>query len=416
MKQLKQAHGNWVSGPGRFWNRKNEVSNMIEYLKEEAHILLIAQRRIGKTSLMKEVARKIESDFICLDIDLQGSYTAEDFIVELSTATYPHKKLWGKTQTVFSNIFGKAKDTIDYLQIEEVKIKIRDGLIGGNWETKGNKLFKVLANDEKPVVIFMDEIPIMVNRMLKNEEIKMTSTTIKIADNFMSWLRKKAIENKEKIRIVLAGSIGLEPILRQAGLSATINIYKSFEINAWDDKTAIGCLEALANKYKLIFDGGVCELIVKKIGCCIPHHVQMYFSHIYEACKKRGDMVCSIDIANKVYDSSMLSSRGHAELSTFEERLKMMVGEEILPLAMDMLTEAAVVGYLSYDAANIFCKEYEISAKKCKDTLRLIFDILEHDGYLVRQNDHYKFISKLLKDWWKTRHNFGYVPAAQRSV
>ena len=65
MKQLKQAHGNWVSGPGRFWNRKIEVSNMIEYLKEEAHLLLIAQRRIGKTSLMKEVARKIESDFIC---------------------------------------------------------------------------------------------------------------------------------------------------------------------------------------------------------------------------------------------------------------------------------------------------------------------------------------------------------------
>ena len=49
----------------------------------------------------------------------------------------------------------------------------------------------------------------------------------------------------------------------------------------------------------------------------------------------------------------MLSSKGHAELSTFEERLKLMVGEEILPFAIDLLTEAAVVGHLSAEAANV---------------------------------------------------------------
>ena len=75
-------HG--VVGKDRFWNRKFEIASFIEYLSEGANILLVAQRRIGKTSLMKEVARRIAKDFICLDLDLQNSFKAEDFVVEKS--------------------------------------------------------------------------------------------------------------------------------------------------------------------------------------------------------------------------------------------------------------------------------------------------------------------------------------------
>ncbi|MBN2384179.1 hypothetical protein JXQ70_14980 [bacterium] len=47
---LKQAYGNWVEGD-RFWDRKDDIKLMIQYLDESAHILLTAQRRMGKTSL-----------------------------------------------------------------------------------------------------------------------------------------------------------------------------------------------------------------------------------------------------------------------------------------------------------------------------------------------------------------------------
>ena len=416
MAKLIQAHGNWVMGPDRFWDREFEVSSLIEYLDEGANILLVAQRRIGKTSLMKEVSRRIKKEFICLHIDSQTSFKAEDFVVELSAATHSFHSLWVKTKDVFSNVFDKAAAAIDSLQIEELKIKIRDGLVGANWEIKSNRLLDILSNAEKPVVVFMDEVPILVNRILKDDDYKITNQRIKATDKFMSWLRSNSIKYQGQIRFVLTGSIGLEPILRQAGLSATINTFKPFALNPWDEDTAIGCLEALSNQYRVSFKKGAYEHIVEKLGCCVPHHVQMFFSHIYEFCKQQNHMTCTNEIVDQVYETRMLSTKGHAELSTFEERLKIMVGEEILPFALDLLTEAAVTGHLSTEGADTYRAEYELKGQKGLEVLRTVLEILQHDGYLKEDSGKFVFVSKLLRDWWQARHKFGFVPANKRRI
>ena len=53
--KLKRSPGTWVEGD-RFWNREEEVKLFIEYLRQGTHLRLVAQRRIGKTSLMREAA------------------------------------------------------------------------------------------------------------------------------------------------------------------------------------------------------------------------------------------------------------------------------------------------------------------------------------------------------------------------
>jgi AAA+ ATPase superfamily predicted ATPase len=82
MEKLIQAYGNWVIGEERFWDREREIELFIKSLDEGAHLHLIAQRRIGKTSLMREVSRRIEDRYICLHVDLQKAQTAEDLMVE----------------------------------------------------------------------------------------------------------------------------------------------------------------------------------------------------------------------------------------------------------------------------------------------------------------------------------------------
>ena len=37
-----------------------------------------------------------------------------------------------------------------------------------------------------------------------------------------------------------------------------------------------------------------------------------------------------------------------------------------------------------------------------------------HDGYLKKSGSEYKFVSHLLRDWWKNRFDFGYVPVKKR--
>src|SRR5215213_8210388 len=145
MATLKQAHGNWVAGTDRFWNRDAEIALVTQYLDEGASMYLVAQRRIGKTSLMREVSRRIEQRYTCLHVDLQDANSPLDFVAALSAATHPHKSLWAKTREVFGNALDAAAGAIETLQIHEVQLKIREGLVQGNWESKGAQLLAGLA-------------------------------------------------------------------------------------------------------------------------------------------------------------------------------------------------------------------------------------------------------------------------------
>ncbi len=214
----------------------------------------------------------------------------------------------------------------------------------------------------------------------------------------------------------MTGSIGFAPILRQAGLSATINNFKPFHLEPWDQSTAVGCLRALANGGGLRFEDGAAEKATEMLGCCIPHHVQMFFAHLYENCKRRGDTLCTELDVEHVYRTAMLSTRGHAELSTFEERLKIMVGSEGVPFVLDLLTEAAVVGILDADAVSILRTDYRLGDRSGLERTREVLDILDHDGYLRKTPAGFVFVSNLLRDWWRARFEWGYVPARDRGA
>jgi hypothetical protein len=415
MDRLKQAHGNWVEGD-RFWDREKDVELLIEKIEEGAHILLTAQRRMGKTSLMREVKRRLDGRYICLFVDLQKASSAEDAIVALSLALKPHEGLWRRIKGVFANVVGGLAERIEELNAGELGIKLRSGLVSGNWSEKGDMLFSIMAGSEPPVVVMMDEAPVMVNRVLKGEDYRVTPERKSQVDAFMSWLRKNSLEHQGRVRIILSGSIGFEPVLRQAGLSATINNFPPFDLGPWDEPTATGCLRALANQYGVFFQDNAEAEMVRMIGCCIPHHVQMFFTHVYDRCKRRGRMDFYPDEAGEVYEKEMLGVRGHAELAHYEDRLKLVLGPDILPLALEVLTEAAVAGRLRPAALVAIQKSYEFSAMSVREAAEEILRVLEHDGYLKPDPEGYVFESRLLRDWWKRRYGSLYVSALQRGM
>ncbi len=415
-KKLKQGLGNVVTGE-RFWGREDEIKLFMEKLSEGAHILLVAQRRMGKTSLMKEAAERLKDKCYCLFVDVQKARGSEEAIVELSLQTQRYKNLWQKTRGVFANVLGKIGGSIDKVEIGEIGVTLRAGLTGRNWAAKGDKLFDILgdAADEKPVILMLDEVPIMINRMLKGGDGRITDEGRKLADDFMSWLRKNSIKHQGKVRIVMSGSIGLGPVLKQAGLRATVNNFISVDLEPWDEATATGCLDALGKEYEIVFEKGVVAGMIRRLGCCIPHHVQMYFTHVRDRCGKAGISRCDDRLAKAVYKTDMLAARGHGELVHYEERLKRVLGAEKLPLAIDMLTEAAVEGRLRPEAIIALRDEYASDGWDAKEAQKDILWMLEHDGYLKQGGKGYVFVSKLIRDWWKRRHGADYITVKRRS-
>lgn len=412
---MKQAHGNFVTGD-QFWDREEDVDLFTQRIDEGAHLLLIAQRRMGKTSLMHEVARGLEDRYVCVFVDLQKCWGAADAIAELSLAIRPHKSLWHRCRELFQNLVGNAGEAIEELDLGELGVKLRAGLTSGNWKKRGDQLFEILARSEKKVVLLLDEVPIMINRMIKGDDFRITPERRKQTDEFMSWLRQITIRHKGAVRIVVSGSIGLEPILRQAQLSATLNTFDPFDLKPWDETTAIDCLKALAAEYGVQFGDGAEKEMVRRLGCCIPHHVQMFFAHVHTTCVKRKRMTFSSDEVGVVYEREMLSTRGHVELTTYEDRLKVVLGNEVFPLALEMLTEAAITGCLTPEAMAAMRRDYTFDDRSVEDVQKEVLWVLEHDGYLRSATKGYVFVSNLVRDWWKARHKFAYIPVLKRGA
>lgn len=414
MKKLVRNVGNKVTGD-RFWDRENEVDSLIKLLKEGANVLITGQRRMGKTSLINEVGERIKNDYICLQLDLQREDNPTDAITQLCVETKPFLNIWNKTKEIFRSAGAGIIGSIDSLKIDDLRISFKNA-ISNNWKEKGERILETLSVSEKRVIIFIDEYPYFINRLLKGPEQKITAERLRETELFVSWMRAMTIKYQGKLQFVLTGSIGLEPILRQAKLSASVNNFTPFELKPWEAKIASGCIQALANNYKVIFEKDTIELMIEILGCCIPHHVQKFFSCIYDDCKMRNNMRCGLNDVSRVYDSSMLSLRGQPDMSTYEERLKTVLDETELPFAIELLTETGFSGKLTHEAVNIISNSFEFKGRKPGEVIREVLGILEHDGYVEQKDGNYVFVSKFVKDWWKKRFGFNFIPAAKRMV
>jgi len=153
-------------------------------------------------------------------MDLQGSCSPEDAIVQLSMATKEFHPLWSKTIEVFDNVLKKVAEKVESIGTDVIQAKLRDG-VAGDWQAKGERLFEFLASSETEVIIFIDELPILVNRLLKGEDYTITPERRRVVEGFMSWIRMISIAHKGKIGLVVSGSIGLD-LLTEAAVTGRI--------------------------------------------------------------------------------------------------------------------------------------------------------------------------------------------------
>ena len=414
---LKKAGANWVEGD-RFFNREVELDALAERVRDGTHTLLTAQRRMGKTSLVRELLRRLDEEgrFQTVFVDLEDAAAPADAIAEIGARSRPVQGAWQRIKSRFASTLREVRDRVDSVSVDEIQVKLRAGIDAGNWRQKGDEVFAALAESDPPVVLAIDELPILVNRLLKGDDHRITPERRRAADEFMAWLRKNGQAHRGRVCLILAGSVSLEPILAQAGLSAHANIYSAFNLKPWDDETAAGCLAALAQTYGLDLPLDVRREMCRLLRCQIPHHVQQFFDHLHEHLRRAGRSKATMEDVERVYTSEMLGVRGQMDMEHYEGRLRMVLGREGYRTALEILTEASVSeGGLRADAVTRY-REIEEREEAGGDPVAVqeVLRLLEHDGYLERHGDGYRFVSGLLEDWWRARHGGYFTPIERR--
>jgi hypothetical protein len=140
----------------------------------------------------------------------------------------------------------------------------------------------------------------------------------------------------------------------------------------------------------------------------------MFFSHVRDHCVRSRRMEFSKQDVDEIYKREMLGTRGHVELTHYEERLKLVLGPDLLPLALEMLTEAAVTGGLTREALSVLQHDYSFADRTTAEAEEDILRVLEHDGYLHSAPKGYVFVSTLVRDWWHNRYELFFVPVLRR--
>ncbi len=134
MAGLTKAGSNWVNGD-RFFDRETELGLLAERTGNGTHTLLKAQRRIGKTRLVRELLRRLadEERFETVFVDLEAAGSAADAVVEIGVQSQRVEGVWRRIKSGFANVLRDAGDRVETLAVGEVRVKLRAGIDAGNW-------------------------------------------------------------------------------------------------------------------------------------------------------------------------------------------------------------------------------------------------------------------------------------------
>jgi len=129
------------------------------------------------------------------------------------------------------------------------------------------------------------------------------------------------------VRWLVSGSIGLEAVLHRAGLTGTITHLRAFPIDAWDEATTTGAVEALGPSIGVTFGPGAAAEVHSQLGLGVPYHVQLLMDEVRREADRRNDRRITVDDIRRIYTGPFLTSAVRAHLLHLETRLDTVLGQ-----------------------------------------------------------------------------------------
>ena len=406
---MKVSTGRWVDGDD-FFDRESELQILESRVRDGNHVLLTGQRRMGKTSVVRELGRQLEAQgWVFLFTDVEGATCPEDVIAAIAKAAHPVRSLATLLVGTMGRVMKSIEKSIEEVNALDFGVKIRAGLNAGNWRHHGERLIRDGAEHDKPILLVIDELPIFLKRMLSD------SDGARRVDEFLSWLRG-AFQGLSggSLALIVSGSIGLAPLVQRLGIPDRINYLYPFRLEPWRREVSVECFERLAKSNGLTVDEGVANAVYEKLGIGIPHHVQFFFAGLRDFAIMQNRERVTVEDVNEVYRTQLLGPAGQNVLVHYETRLKEGLDDESYTVAMEILAEAATQDVFTSDARQSLERQYSTKLDDAPGCIVEALDILEHDGYLEAGDDGHRFPSRLLKDWWSARFRDHYKPLESR--
>ena len=387
---MRTVIGSPVEGED-FFDRESERRRMWRLLDSDS-LLLLAPRRIGKTSLMRKLCAEAgDQDFRGFALSFAACPDELACVRELS------KALAAAEPTLVKSVQGTLKGllpSIKSLKLGPLGIELASGETA-DWRALGEALARSIGDLDGRWLIAVDEVPVFLLGLLKRND------GLERVRGFLYWWRDLRQQHHADIRWILAGSIGLDTVAARHGIGDTVNDLVPAPLGAFDSETSDRFLAALAAGENIRLTRPVRKAIIAAIGWPVPYYLQILFDRLRDRVEDGARP--STDLVEQIFEELLLPAhKGYFDY--WRQRLHDELGSPEDGQAVHLLSQCArdPTG-ASRETLSQALAEHIQDPEPREERLRYLLEVLESDGYLVMVDGRWRFRLELLRRYWLKR-------------
>jgi hypothetical protein len=383
-----------------YFDQKPLIEEVWARLRKDS-VLLVAPRRFGKTGLMFRLLDAPRAGFRPVYLDVESIDNPANFIIEI-LARLLHDDQFRR---VVQGLWAGLKDVRDWLaglveevDVGEIKVKLREKTdVPANWRAYGDRLMDILGAADMPLLLLIDEFPVMVGRMIQKKREE--------AVEFVRWFRSVRLSPQSRTRFVIGGSTNILYCLETVGLVDAINDLCPIRLRPFDSVTAQQYLDAVFAPHELLLDPRVRTRMLELVGEPVPYLLALLAQAVVGRHRAHQDEI-DVPLVDAAFDELLSTATPFLH---YWSRLN-----EHYPGCESVVAKAILNVISRADGSVKRDTLYQIYLQACavpsgsgtQDAFVRLMWKLDNDFYIVADEQGYRFFSRVLKLWW--RRQYGY--------
>lgn len=382
-------HPNTIVGPtaegARYFPRTRIEARIWRKIEKGSHILFSAPRRVGKSSVMIHMANNAPDGYACCFENISSDSTAKDFYNRLLNLILRQVSARERNK-------GRFKAWLSALGVDEISLSgIRFSSSSEiNYKDRLLTAISKLNETDFRVVLFLDEFPDVIKNIRDREGEAVAKDVL---HTLRSLRHNQAF--RQRFILVLAGSIGLEHIVKQFDRIAVINDMFPQTLPALTPEEAPQFIQHLVAKASMNINATSQDYLLNRIAHAVPYYIQLMIDKCDDLLFAEGRTELQTADIDAAWEAIMADQK---HFSDWSHRLQQYFPQKS-PFFQHLLTRIAHFGTMSIQEAFDMANRYEIPEWK-----EAIDDVLVRDGYLQQVGQNFQFLSPLLREWWKRRY------------
>lgn len=380
-----------------FFDREREQAQVWDFLERD-HLLLLAPRRVGKTSLMQRLQESAAArGFHATYCSVADAADEEAFLERLLHAIGNVETGRGILHRLSEGAIGRFLRRVKKMEVVGSGVEL-DVAKEATWTQLAEILVRALNRQEGKWLLLVDEMPVFLLALTR-----LDSTGAR-ARHFLNWFRtlRQEVDFRQDLRWLLAGSIGLDTVTARLRVGDTINDLHLFHLGPFSPEVADDLLKELARSHEIALAQDVRAHMIRKVGWLIPFHLQLLFSELRALCSDRQGEP-SVERVEEAF-AELLKPAKRGYFDYWRQRLEEELGRPDSSYAVELLNAAAQdeTGVSRATLSQLLERPIQDALDRA-EKLRFVLDVLESDGYLVADEGRYRFRSPLLRQFWLER-------------